>query len=185
MPTDYVAEVVRLAGAAKTYEQPSEQDWSSAEKSIGCTFPTDYKRLVSALGEGEFGCGLHLRNPRSSSDLGRLTAESLRQHREPISDLEEKLSFPIYPSKDGHVVVGSIDRQDFYFKPAGEGLLLPHVVWLDIDTEEVRHLRYTLPQFIHDLYLGLLHEDWAEELRVYFWRNGGEPFFTARPGRIS
>jgi hypothetical protein len=183
MATDYVSEVVRLAGGTMRYEQPSDEDWRAVETKLGLAFPSDYKALVSRLGEGDFGCGLRLRNPCSTSEYTRLSRESLVMHREPILDLEQKLNFPLYPSAGGLVVVASVDRQDFCLRPDITGKRLGElVVWLDIDTEEIRPLNYTVSQFIHDLYLGLIDEPWSEELRVYFWREG-EPFFNARRGR--
>ena len=179
---DYVRKIVELARVQQAYECPSEKNWLAVEAEIGLQFPPDYKALLCALGEGEFGFGLKLSNPCSSGDY-RLSKANLIIHREPIIDLEDKLGFPLYPNKGGHVVVASIDRQDFYLKPTGKRL--EKLVWLDVDMEEMRELDCTVSQFIHDLYLGLIDEPWAEELQAYFWRDGQEPFFKAQPGRVS
>lgn len=184
MPIDYVTEIAKLAEGTARLEQPTDRDWKAVEAELGLSLPDDYKALVSCLGEGDFGCGLHLRNPCSSSEYARLSRQSLEMHREPIRDLEEKLNFPLYPSTGGAVHLAGVDRQDFYLKPDSSGRHLgAHLVWLDIDTEEVRSLNYTVPRFIHDLYRGLIREPWAEQLRAYFWLQENWPFFKARPGR--
>jgi len=103
-------------------------------------------------------------------------------HREPIVDLEIELGFPLYPSVDGNVLIGSIDRQDFYLQPDSSGKRLKTLIWLDIDLEKVRPLQYTVSQFIHDVYLGTIPQAWAEELRRYIWRDGNAAFFTSRRG---
>jgi len=182
MPADYVSKVVKLAAVAMPCELPKMRDWEAVEAEIGFVFPSDFKALISRLGGGEFGSGFYLRNPCSSSEYVRLSRECLIRHREPICDLEGKLAFPLYPSAGGNVAIASIDRQDFYLQPDFSGKRLDELVWLDIDLEEVRPLNYAIPQFIHDLYLGLITEPWAEALRESIWRGGREPFFTSRPG---
>jgi len=77
MPTDYLSEVVRLAGVKRPVEQPSSEDWQAVESELGFELPTDFKSLVSALGTGHFGMGLYLRNPSASSEYIRLSADAL------------------------------------------------------------------------------------------------------------
>jgi hypothetical protein len=177
MANDYVIKAVQLARIQNPMLQPSAKDWVRLESEIGLTLPPDYKELVSSLGEGGFGCGLHLHNPCSLSEYVRLSNECLVMHHQFVCDLEEKTGYPIYPSAGGMVLIADIDRQAFYFKPDATGKRLEELVWLDIDTEEARLLPYTFSRFICDLYNGLIHEDWAEELRQYFWRAGKESFF--------
>jgi hypothetical protein len=50
---DYVREVVRLAGDAMHYEQPSEKDWQAVENKLGLAFPSDYKALARIFHESK------------------------------------------------------------------------------------------------------------------------------------
>ncbi len=179
MPTDYVKELVRLAAVTKPREQPKADDWHKVETELGYEFPADFKTLVSGLGSGSFGCGLTLQNPCASIKHTRLSRESLTRHREMMLDLEQALGIALYPSPGGMVLVASVDRQDFYFAPdKASAKRLTQLAWLNVDTEETKLLNSTFSQFIHDLYLGLTAEPWAEELRAYFWREGA-PFFSS------
>jgi hypothetical protein len=180
--TDYVRKIIEEAAVRCACDQPSPADWANVEGEMGVVFPADYKALVSALGEGAFGCGLNLRNPCSTSEYTRLSRASLLMHRESIADLEAKLSFPIYPSAKGAVAVGSVDRQDIYLKPGSNPKELTELVWLNVDTEEARTLPYTLSQFLYLLYRGAIPTPQERELGEYLWRGGQEPFFLPAKG---
>jgi len=182
MPTDYARELVRLAALTKPREQPKDADWRLIEAELGYELPADFKILVSGLGSGSFGCGLTLQNPCASIKHAKLSPETLLSHREPIRDLEQEVGIALYPSPGGMVLVASMDRQDFYLAPdKASAKSLTQLAWLNVDTEEIKLLNLTFSQFIHDLYLGLIDEPWAEEFRTYLWREGKAPFFSSAP----
>ncbi len=182
MLTDYASELVHLAAVRQPREQPKDEDWRLVENELGYELPADFKHLVSGLGIGAFGCGLALHNPCASVGHARLSRDALILHRESIRDLEQSLGIALYPSPGGMVLVASMDRQDFYLCPAkASAECLTQLAWLDVDTEEIKLLSSTFSQFIHDLYLGLLPEPWAKDLRTYFWREGKVPLFSSTP----
>ena len=183
MDTDFVALARELAQVKHPVNLPSSGDWKSLEAELRYAFPSDFKRLLEVIGEGTFGCGLNLRSPGSSSEYTQLSRESIIAHHELIADLEERIVLPIYPTDDGMVVIGGIDRQEFFFKPSNADKIMDQLIWLNLDTEEVRFLPHTISQFIVELYRGNIGEAWETELRDYIWRRGKEPFFRPNQSR--
>lgn len=180
MPTSYVDELIRFACVNKPHLAPDAQDWTRAEKEIGVSLPEDYKALLSVVGEGHFGFGLHLRSPTSHSPYVRLSHNALLAWRKPIKDIEANLGLSLYPKPGGLIPIGHIDRQDFLLK-CEDGRALPStLVWLDIDVEEIREIPMSLTQFMHDSYLGKLRGAGMEELAQYLWQDGARDFFTPR-----
>lgn len=179
MHNHYVDILVQLAGIKNPIEQPTNRDWGDVERDFGYKFPIDFKNLVSRLGSGSFGCGLALQNPCASYKHKKLSRESLVIHRSMIADLEKSISIKIFPSAGGMVLIASLDRQDFYLAPDSPlSKSLSKLVWLNIDTGELKLIGLTFSQFIHDLYKRLINEPWADELRNYFWGNERWPLFT-------
>jgi hypothetical protein len=182
MPDDYVQKLIELAGSIQPIEQPGAQDWAHVERELDLEFPSDFKASVSALGTGHFGVGLYLRNPCASSEYIRLSHGALVAYREMSAGAARDSHIALYPDLRGAVAIGGIDRQDFLLRPDAAGKSLKHLVWWDLDTEKVRELELSVSQFVHDLGQGIIQEDWAVELRNYFWRAGTAPFFTQWPG---
>jgi hypothetical protein len=181
MPTDYVEKLIELAKPLHPVEQPKPLDWERLEREMGLLLPADYKSLVTALGSGEFGVGLTFKNPVSSSEYTRLSADALRRYRQTVAFLEDRMGIPLFPQAQGLVLIGGVDRQHFLFRPAKDRKTLSHLVNLDHDLEESRELDLSLSQFIHDLYLGRIHNEWAEQLRASVWIDETIPFFKSSP----
>ena len=178
MSIDYVKEIINLAGVTNPLETPVLADWLQAEADIGLVFPEDFKTLVTALGTGSFGVGIYYRNPVASSEYVLLSRAALIRYREPISDLELSGTVRLYPSKLGLVNIASMDRQDFLLRPDRSGKHLSDLVWLDVETRQMRDLNVSFCQFMHDLYFEKVPGKWAKELREYFWPSSSVAFFT-------
>ena len=189
MPTNYADELIKLAAPHAPTELPSAQDWKVAESDVGLEFPQDFKALVSALGTGDFGIGLGLRNPRASSDYILLSKEALLHYREVVAESEHESGITLYPKPRGLVSVAKIDRQGLLLRPREDNRSLEGLVWWDLDYDRATNLNMPISQFIYDLYLGRIQEPWALQLRNYIWRDGKAPFFTcwrgASPGQSS
>lgn len=180
MPLDYVDEVLKLSAVKNPIGCPTPADWVRVEAETDRTFPANFKTLVTSLGTGCFGAGLSLRNPLFRTGYGGLSHAALIKYRESISDLVASSNMLFYPAAQGLVNISNMDRQDFLLRPDTRGRILKEaeLIWWSIETGEVKELHLSLPQFIHDLYFGLIKEPWSDELRTYFWRNGALPFFT-------
>lgn len=172
MTEDYSNKLIQLAGAIKAVEQPTSGDWQSAESDIGTKFPDDFKRLVSALGSGIFGDALYLRNPCASLQYHSLSKTALVEYGEILAYAAQEANISLYPAVGGLISLGGMERQLFFWKPDDKGL-----VWLDVDFDQTVNIDMSITQFIHDLYLGLIKEAWAGELRNYIWFGQGREFF--------
>ena len=91
---------------------------------------------------------------------------------------DESLKPTLYPDRDGLIVIGGIDRQQFLVRMHASNSAEYDLIWWDLDWERTHDLNMSLSQFLHELYHGSIAEDWAEELRDYFWRGQTLPFFT-------
>jgi hypothetical protein len=180
MPRDYVAEIIKLAQPLRPVEQPTPLDWERVEQELGLLLPSDYKALVTALGSGEFGAGLSLKNPASSSECVRLSSDTLSHYRQTVLFLEERMEIKLFPTPQGLVLIGGIDRQHLLFRPTANSKSVSRLVNLDHEYELTREVGLSLSQFIHDLYLGRIHSDWANQLRASVWINDATPFFKCR-----
>ena len=180
MLNNYVNILVKLAKLHNPVASPMAEDWKRIDTEFGFSFPQDYKDLVTRFGSGEFGVGLCFRSPIDSSEYNILSPEAVVQHFEPIVDMKENAKLALYPDRFGAVIIGSIDRQDFLLRPDKAGKELAELLWWDIDTGKVKELNMSISRFVHDLYLGKIHEEWAVELRDYIWRNGTAPLFTQK-----
>ena len=179
MPTNYVTEILNLAKVRTATECPTVHDWRNLERKLGYELPNDFKDLVSTLGTGHFGAGLYLRNPSASSKYIQFSVDALKNYRSNIAGFEERTGVPLYPAEDGLVVIGSIDRDHFYFRPSGRPKRVSGVVHVDLDLFEMSELDVPISQFLIDLYRGRLEQSWRDDLRTAIWRNGAVPFFTA------
>ena len=180
MPSEYVRKIIELAGPFRPVEQPTQQDWELAESELGLVLPSDHKELMASLGSGEFGAGLFLQNPVSSSDYTRLSSSALNRYRQTVGFLKYHMGITFYPEPEGLVLVGGIDRQHFLFGPStkgGKGVSC--LVNLDHDCEGLHKISMSLPRFIYDLYFGLIPDCWAERLRLSVWFDNTIPFFRA------
>ena len=175
---NFVEELLKLIGPVRTVENPPYHAWETVEAAIGFKFPADFRQLVSALGTGRFGVGLYLRNPTASSDYIRLSKDELLRFRELMDHLARGTGLALFPERGGLISVGGIDRQLFLLRPIPAEARVEGLVWWDTDSDSAKELPMTISQFIHDLYLGRIHEEWAVRLQQYFWRNGTAPLFT-------
>jgi hypothetical protein len=183
MPIDYVSKLIEFAGPIHPVEQPKVEDWERVERELGLQLPTDYKSLVTALGSGEFGVGLNLKNPVSSSECSVLSVDALEKYRNSLLFLESRKGIRLFPEPLGLVVIGGIDRQDFLFRPRHRGAEPSHLFNLDHEYELVRDVGKSLSHFLHDLYLGVVHDERLKRLRTGVWLDEKTPFFKCRPGR--
>jgi hypothetical protein len=178
MSKDYVTLLLELARPFTPVELPDLDDWKFLERELGLEFPPDSKALVSAFGAGDFGSGLVLMNPRASASRNHISRGTLIAHREMMAGLVEEFGLPLYPDSEGLVLIGNLDRQDFFLRPHGKGKRLEQLVWWNIDMEGVSDLKTPISEFLYELHFGRVMHEWAEELREYIWRNGNVPFFT-------
>ena len=178
MAKDFVKRVLELASVSQPKQAPTPKAWDAAEADLGVRLPSDFKTIVSGLGEGHFGVGLALRNPSSSSEYLQLSRKALLDFREDVSDAEESSGVSLYPNDDGLVVIAGIDRQQFLAGPDASKPEGYQLVWWDLDYERARDLNRSFAEFVCELYAGRIDEDWAAELRDYIWRGGKAPFFT-------
>jgi hypothetical protein len=182
MPLDFTQEIIQLAKPLRPVEQPQSDDWERVERELGLALPPDYKTLVTALGSGEFGVSLTLKNPVSSSEYARLSVDGLKHYSATIAFLRNQMGFVLFPSQEGLVHIGGADRQHFLFRPDKDGICSSKVVCLDHNLEQIRELNMTLSRFLHSLYFSHVPGGWAEDLRASIWIDGTIPFFTPRPG---
>lgn len=182
MPIDYAQELIKLAAVSEPTEQPTPKDWNALEAELGMEFPSDYKTLLTGLGSGWFGNGVYFGTPSCSAEWGMLSRNVLLDLGEMLDRTAQMSGVTLYPERAGLVSVGRIDRQYFLLRPNQTGTCLQELVWWDTDAHELEDLHMSVPQLIHDLYLGRISEEWAADLREYFWPSGTEPFFTVWRG---
>jgi hypothetical protein len=185
MPANLVQKLVELAQPLHPVEQPKPQDWERVERELGLPLPPDYKSLLTALGSGEFGVGLGLKNPVSTSEHARLSADALRRYRQTVVFLEDRMGITLFPQPQGLVLIGGVDRQHLLYRPTENSKTVSRLVNLDHEYEVTREFDLSLSQFIHDLYLGQIHDEWAKQLRASVWIDDTIPFFKSRPGAKS
>lgn len=180
MQRDYSKELIELAHVGEPFAQPTAKAWTNAERNTGLKFPSDFKKLISSIGHGQFGVALVLRNPAFNDiDFYRrcsLSKPVLKEFKEVLAYPEKQAKVTFYPDPEGLVSIGKMERQLFFWKPDRSGRLANGIVWLDVNLDRVMDIDMSITQFIHHLYLGLIQEEWAEELRNYIWF--GCPFFT-------
>ena len=166
---EYVDKLVRLAGLHTTLDSPTAAHWEAVERELATELPADYKALVSGLGNGLFGWTLRLLNPASSDSSFLLSKETLVRERQLIADLENKLGISFFPNPNGWVMIATMDMNDWLVPPKTFKGSSGKLMWLEVDCDRFTILDFTISQFIHDLYLGLIREPWAEGLRASIW----------------
>ena len=176
MEEDYSQRIFSIASPICPVEKSTVVDWVAFEDKIGFTFPADYKSLINLLGTGWFGSSLNFRNPVASRPHLRLCRDQLIEYKIMMSDVAQDSNVRLYPDDGGMIMLGHMDHHEFLLRPKNQRILCDFV-WWDTDAERTTDLNMSVTQFVHDLYLGLIGESWAEQMRKFFWENGRFPLF--------
>jgi hypothetical protein len=182
MNDPYLEKVLRLADVVSPVEQPRDTDWEALERDLGTGLPEDVKLLITNLGSGYFG-EFSLLNPCSSSKYACLSRERLLLYHQNLQPIAREGGFSLYPDSDGLIRVGAgSNRMDLLLQPTSSHPVGYRLAWLDQDDRIPKWVDLTVARFLHDLYLGLLSQPWAKEIKDLIW-GPDDPFFVSRPGR--
>jgi hypothetical protein len=184
MNDEYLQKVLELAHVVEPVEQPTAKDWEKVERDLGIGLPEDLKQLVTKLGNGNFG-EFCLLNPVSSCSYTQLTLQNVLEFGERVHRTAQRAGISLYPDRSGFLLIGvSGNRMELLLQPDSDCGWPYKLKWLELDYSRAHSIDMNLSRFLHDMYRGLITEDWAQEARELIWEPYDQ-FFSSRPGQQS